>query len=175
MMAAKIGAPLTMIALAALLLWSAAAQEIAAPGAGGNSSYAYFVMVGPIDAARTYRAWLFSAVAMANRLRGLGSGADIVVLCAARRDGAKRPGDAGARLTAVEESALAAARCRWRYGEPPTAGRKSGYHMGHYKLLAWQHVEYDVVQLLDADLPDEIQKLAKHFEIIGFFFGSILK
>ena len=41
-----------MIALAALLLWSAAAQEIAAPGAGGNSSYAYFVMVGPIDAAR---------------------------------------------------------------------------------------------------------------------------
>ena len=98
-----------MIALAALLLWSAAAQEIAAPGAGGNSSYAYFVMVGPIDAARTYRPWLFSAVAMANRLRGLGSGADIVVLCAARRDGAVRPGDAGARLTAVEESALAGA------------------------------------------------------------------
>ena len=145
-----------MIALAALLLWSAArAQEIAAPGAGGNSSYAYFVMVGPIDAARTYRPWLFSAVAMANRLRGLGSGADIVVLCAARRDGAVRPGDAGARLTAVEESALSGARCRWRYVEPPTGGRRggtAGYHMGHYKLLAWQHVEYDVVQLLDADL-----------------------
>ena len=57
-----------MIALAALLLWSAAAQEIAAPGAGGNSSYAYFVMVGPIDAARTYRPWLFSAVAMATKV-----------------------------------------------------------------------------------------------------------
>ena len=57
-----------MIALAALLLWSAAAQEIAAPGAGGNSSYAYFVMVGPIDAARSYRPWLFSAVAMASNI-----------------------------------------------------------------------------------------------------------
>ena len=24
--------------------------------------------------------------------------------------------------------------------------------MGHYKLLAWQHTEYELIQLLDADL-----------------------
>ena len=71
--------------LALVLAGLVGAQEIATPGVGGNSSFAYFVMVGPLDAARTYRPWLFSAVAMANRLRQLGSVADIVVLLAARR------------------------------------------------------------------------------------------
>ena len=141
--------------LALVLAGLVGAQEIATPGVGGNSSFAYFVMVGPLDAARTYRPWLFSAVAMANRLRQLGSVADIVVLLAARRDGATRPGDRGTRLTSVEEAALAGAACRWRYVAPPTGGRPggtAGYHMGHYKLLVWQHVEYAVAQLLDADL-----------------------
>ena len=31
------------------------------------------------------------------------------------------------------------------YGNP-------GFHMGHYKLWAWQHTEYEAIQLLDADL-----------------------
>jgi len=28
----------------------------------------------------------------------------------------------------------------------------SGFHMGHYKTWAWQHTEYNRIQLLDADL-----------------------
>ena len=55
-------------------------------------------------------------------------------------------------LLAEEEATLLKTGCRWRYAQPPGKKHLAGYHMGHYKLLAWQHVEYATIQLLDADL-----------------------
>ena len=69
----------------------AAAQEVTEPGTGSASRHAYFVMVGPMEPQRRYRPWLASATAMANALRAHGGGADVLVLLAARRDGARRP------------------------------------------------------------------------------------
>lgn len=141
----------TALALVAALWIRGGAQEIAEVGRGGTSKNAYFLMIGPMDAARSYRPWLFSAVAVAHTLKRFGSTADVVVLLAHHRDGVARPGD-GVSLTATEEAALVGARCRWRYARPPGARPSGGFHMGNYKLLAWQHVEYDAVQVLDADL-----------------------
>jgi len=109
---------------------------------GLNSSrYAYFVMLGPVDERRTYTPWFYSAVAMANALRRFESTADVVVLLVA----------ATSRLTATEEALLRERGVRWRYASSPPAGMP-GFHMCNYKLLAWEHTEYEVIQLLDADL-----------------------
>ena len=128
---------------------AASAQRVERPGTGGTSTHAYVVMVGPLEPARNYRPWLLSAVSMANTLRAHGSAADFLVLLDTKRDGKPR---ATVPLLEKEEATLVKARCRWRYAKPPGQRRLAGYHMGHYKLLAWQHTEYAAIQLLDADL-----------------------
>lgn len=117
----------------------------------GEPRHAYFVMVGPMDETRSYRPWFFSALALLTALRSAGAAADAVVLLAARRDGGRR--HEPVRLLAGEEAMLRRVSARWRYVEPPGPPFASaGFHMGNYKLVAWQHLEYDVVQLFDADL-----------------------
>ena len=125
------------------------AQRIEHPGTGATSPNAYFVMVGPLEPQRAYHPWLVSAVSMANTLRDHGSTSDFVLLLATKRDG--RPRET-VPLLVEEEATLLKSKCRWRYATPPGKKHLAGYHMGHYKLLAWQHVEYATIQLLDADL-----------------------
>jgi len=120
-----------------------------------GSRHAYFIMVGPMDVARTYRPWLYSTLAAVNALRGASSTADVVLILARRRDGFRRHSadHEGVKLAPVEEAELLASRARWRYAAPPgKVGGHAGFHLGHYKLLVWQHTEYHTIQLLDADL-----------------------
>jgi len=138
-----------LYAIAATCAQRISAQRITQPGVGGTSPNAYFVMVGPLEPQRAYHPWLVSAISMANTLRDHGSTSDFVVLLATKRDG--RPRET-VPLLEEEEATLLKSKCRWRYATPPGQRHLAGYHMGHYKLLAWQHVEYKTIQLLDADL-----------------------
>ena len=138
-----------LYALAAACARRISAQRITQPGVGGSSQNAYFVMVGPLEPQRAYHPWLVSAVSMANTLRDHGSTSDFVLLLATKRDG--RPRET-VDLLEEEEATLLKSKCRWRYAQPPGKKHLAGYHMGHYKLLAWQHIEYRTIQLLDADL-----------------------
>ena len=104
---------------------------------------AYFIMVGPFTRARKYKKWLYAVIAVASALKRHGSTADVVVLCA------MKSGD-GTRATPDEEALLSRNGINWRYVSAPYGN--SGFHMGHYKLWAWQHTEYAKVQLLDADM-----------------------
>lgn len=114
--------------------------------AGSTARHAYFVMIGPFSKTRTYTKWLFAVVALRNALRQRGSTADFVCLCALRNDN----GHQEQRMLPSEESLLLASGIRWRYVRAPFG--QGGFHMGHFKLWAWQHTEYERIQLLDADL-----------------------
>ena len=106
-----------------------------------RSRFAYVTLIGPV-ARRRYRPWFYSALAMANALAEAGSEADFVVLVA--RSGKDES------LTRDEEESLRQIGARWRYAEAPLG--KPGFHLGNFKLLAWQHTEYEAIQLLDADV-----------------------
>lgn len=104
---------------------------------------AYMVMIGPFTAKRSYRKWLFAVIALSSALKQHGSTADFVVLCA------QKPQD-GVHATPEEEGLMSRNGIHWRYVNPPYGN--SGFHMGHFKVWAWQHTEYERIQLLDADL-----------------------
>lgn len=105
---------------------------------------AYMVMIGPFTAERTYKKWLFAVIALSSALRKLGSDADVVVLCAQKGRGQI------VHFTADEEDTLQRNGIHWRYVRAPYGN--SGFHMGHFKVWAWQHTEYARIQVLDADL-----------------------
>lgn len=111
---------------------------------GNASYYAYFVMVGPISDERKYSKWLYPILALRHALSRLGSSADVVVLAAVDEC------CASTRMLAAEEALLASQSVRVRYVPAPAGIR--GFHMGHYKLWAWQHTEYKRIQVLDADV-----------------------
>jgi len=116
------------------------------PGSLDPRPNAYFVMIGPFGPAkRGYKKWLFAVLALSASLRDRGSKADVVVLMAQKdeRGGA-------AHALPEEEKLLSANGVHWRYVSAPYGN--GGFHMGHYKLWAWQHTEYARIQLLDADL-----------------------
>ena len=124
-------------------------------GARNASRYAYMVVVGPISrSAPRYGTWLYPILALRHALARKGSRADLVVLCALEE------GYEQDRMLPEEEALFAGQGIRWRYVPKP---RIRGFHMGHYKLWAWQHTEYDRVQLLDADV-----RAAKESEIPNF-------
>ena len=105
---------------------------------------AYFVMIGPFTPERKYKKWLYAVIALSSALKQHGSEAEVVVLCA------QRQGGHAARALPEEEALLSRSGIHWRYVAAPYGN--SGFHMGHYKIWAWQHTEYARVQLLDADL-----------------------
>jgi hypothetical protein len=114
-------------------------------GATDPRPNAYFVMVGPFTRARKYKKWLYAVLALANALKKHGSSADVVVLCAMKADARD-----STHATAEDEDLLSRHGVNWRYVHAPYGN--SGFHMGHYKLWAWQHTEYAKIQLLDADM-----------------------
>ena len=120
-------------------------------GAADPRPNAYFVMVGPFTRARKYKKWLYAVLALANALKKHGSSADVVVLCAMKADARD-----STHATAEEEDLLSRHGVNWRYVHAPYGN--SGFHMGHYKLWAWQHTEYAKIQLLD--LPGIIEGAA---------------
>lgn len=109
-----------------------------------STFYAYALIVGPISEQRKYSKWLYPILAMRRALLKTGSRADLLVLAAVDECCDT------ARMLASEEAMLAAQDVRIRYVPAPAGIR--GFHMGHYKLWAWQHTEYARVQVLDADL-----------------------
>lgn len=104
---------------------------------------AYFVMIGPFTKQRTYKKWLYAVLALSNALKNHGSLADLVVLCAQKSAGA-------VHLLPEEELLFSRNGIHWRYVSAPYGN--SGFHMGHFKMWAWQHVEYSRIQLFDADI-----------------------
>ena len=126
-------------------IWDKSMRCVPAPAAARNASrYAYMVVVGPISrSAPRYGTWLYPILALRHALARKGSRADLVVLCALEE------GSEQDRMLPEEEALFAGQGIRWRYVPKP---RIRGFHMGHYKLWAWQHTEYARVQLLDADV-----------------------
>lgn len=112
----------------------------------GQPKDAYFIMIGPFTMRRAYRTWLYAAVALHNALKRSGSTADTVILCALK----DQKGVTSAYMLPEEEELLQRNDVHWRYVHAPYGN--SGFHMGHYKLWAWQHTEYARIQLLDADV-----------------------
>mmetsp|Transcript_64525 Transcript_64525/g.126726 ORF Transcript_64525/g.126726 Transcript_64525/m.126726 type:complete len:371 (-) Transcript_64525:223-1335(-) len=112
-------------------------------GAADTRPNAYMVMIGPFNEKRQYKKWLYAVLALSTALKTHGSTADVVVLCAQK---AHDPTHA----LPEEEALLSANGIHWRYVGAPYGN--GGFHMGHYKLWAWQHTEYARIQLLDADL-----------------------
>ena len=106
-----------------------------------EKSNAYAVMMGPIAEDRRYAKWLYPILAVRRALVQAGSTADLLVLAAVVEE---------ATMTPEEEGILKAQDVRVRYVPAPQGLR--GFHLGHYKLWAWQHTEYDRIQLLDADI-----------------------
>ena len=106
---------------------------------------AYMIMIGPFTAKRAYKKWLYAALALTSALASHGSTADVLVLMA-------QSGKGGAAVHALpeEEALLSRNGVHWRYVSAPYGN--SGFHMGHFKVWAWQHTEYARIQLLDADL-----------------------
>jgi hypothetical protein len=104
---------------------------------------AYMIMIGPFNAKRTYKKWMYAALALTSALAAHGSDADVVVLMA-------QNGGAGVNALPDEEALLSRNGIHWRYVSAPYGN--SGFHMGHFKVWAWQHTEYARIQLLDADL-----------------------
>lgn len=111
---------------------------------------AYFTLIGPMDG-RTYRKWLVSAIAIASAFSQLGSKSDFVILCARHRGGQSRSTD----MLVTETTTLLELGVRWRYLDAPGNKQVAGFHLGNYKLFAWQHVEYERIQFLDADVLPE--------------------
>lgn len=103
---------------------------------GAFALNAYMMMIGPLDGRKKYRPWLRSALAIAHQLRRLGSRADFVILLA------------GMTPLDPSEEALILRVAKYEYCQV----RKPGFHLGNYKLVAWQHEEYESIQLLDADV-----------------------
>ena len=120
-------------------IWDKSMRCVPAPAAARNASrYAYMVVVGPISrSAPRYGTWLYPILALRHALARKGSRADLVVLCALEE------GYEQDRMLPEEEALFAGQGIRWRYVPKP---RIRGFHMGHYKLWAWQHTEYDRVQ-----------------------------
>lgn len=126
------------------VVWDKMLRCVEPSGAANASSVAYMVVVGPITASDPkYRKWLYPLVALRTALWKRGSRADLVALLALEE------GSEADRMTPSEEALLRGADVRWRYVPKP---RIRGFHMGHYKLWAWQHTEYARVQVLDADV-----------------------
>ena len=125
-------------------VWDKSLRCVPAPEAAGNSSrFAYMVVVGPVGPDPKYKKWLYPILALRHALQSRGSVADVLILCALEE------GFEETRMEDSEEALFAAQGIRWRYVPKP---RIRGFHMGHYKLWAWQHTEYDRIQLLDADV-----------------------
>jgi hypothetical protein len=123
-------------------------------GAEGDARpNAYMIMIGPFDEKRKYKKWMYAVLALSSALKAHGSTADVVVLCAQK---AHSPTHA----LPEEEALLSRNGIHWRYVGAPYGN--SGFHMGHYKVWAWQHTEYGRIQLLDADLLVK-QKNHTHF------------
>ena len=130
-------------------IWDKLMRCVPAPPSPRNGTleggrFAYMVVVGPISRSKPrYGLWLYPILALRHALQRRGSTADLLVLCAVEE------GFEADRMLESEEALFAAQGIRWRYVPKP---RIRGFHMGHYKLWAWQHTEYDRVQLLDADV-----------------------
>mmetsp|Transcript_27337 Transcript_27337/g.94490 ORF Transcript_27337/g.94490 Transcript_27337/m.94490 type:complete len:322 (+) Transcript_27337:1946-2911(+) len=101
-------------------------------------------MMGPISPSGKYKKWVYAVVALRRALLLSGSDADLLAFLALD-DGA-----ASTRMAPAEEAMLSAQGVRFRYVRAPLGMR--GFHMGHFKLWAWQHTEYDRIQMLDADV-----------------------
>ena len=110
-------------------------------GAASASRFAYMVMIGPLG--KGHEPWLLAAIALFSALRRLGSTADFVLLCAVRDRSSPR-------LSPAELKRLLEHGIRARIVHAPLG--IGSFHMGSHKLWAWQHTEYDRIQLLDADL-----------------------
>ena len=127
-------------------------------GSTEERPHAYFVVIGPFTNKRAYTGWLYAIVALSNALKLHGSTADVVVLCAQLR---------GALHALPEEEDLLSRRgIHWRYVTALYGA--AGYNLGHFKLWAWQHTEYNRIQLLDAD----VLPLVGMDRFFGFFGDS---
>jgi hypothetical protein len=104
---------------------------------------AYFIMIGPFTANRAYKKWMYAALALSTALKQHGSEADVVILMAQKAHD-------GVHALSEEEALLSRNGIHWRYVAAPYGN--AGFHMGHFKVWAWQHTEYGRIQLLDADL-----------------------
>ncbi len=107
------------------------------------STNAYAVVLGPISEERKYSKWVYPILALKAALKKRGSRADVLALLALEEDKEHH------RMLPDEEAMLRKAGVRYRYVPKP---RIRGFHMGHYKLWAWQHTEYRRIQVLDADV-----------------------
>jgi hypothetical protein len=101
------------------------------------------IMIGPFNAQRTYKKWMYAVIALSSALRKHGSEADVVVLCAQKANDA-------VHALPEEEALMSRSGIHWRYVKAPYGN--AGFHMGHFKVWAWQHTEYSRIQLLDADV-----------------------
>mmetsp|Transcript_3055 Transcript_3055/g.9100 ORF Transcript_3055/g.9100 Transcript_3055/m.9100 type:complete len:388 (-) Transcript_3055:8-1171(-) len=122
-------------------VWDKSFRCIPAPR--NATRYAYAVVLGPISEERKYHKWLYPILALRTALKKRGSAADLLVFLALEE------GKEDRRMLPDEEQLLTNAGVRTRYVPKP---RIRGFHMGHYKLWAWQHTEYARIQILDADV-----------------------